>query len=444
MSSPKLLRVAFAYLGGPVAHESLNTLLSCIVLALNGKAEVIGLSGGLHPLLNGSTEGVIPLSVDDLKNPEEMGQCLLVTERELPRRRELEWDRAVEILCDELHIDVLIVSGGDGSFIAMKSLADASRGRLRIIIIPRTMDGDFVKSEYDIGFDSALQNAIRTLKGHHGECSTYGRPSVVQIMGRDTGIFTLHCAKAVNARMCLIPEEFTLGTVEREDLLDALVAQTLVSLVESNKDRKRRHFSEILVAEGFWRALTPESQDRLKMVRKGAEQHGRIDYAASPPIGSILAEAMTLRFRSLNVRRLEVDVSANFRVIGHNERQGPQSKKDKELAIAQGSWAAELALSGDSSIPDTVVALPGKYWKPFTNIKLIDGGDRIEQPLKLVGPTLFRDTVDKQSWLTEAHLNDELMLADLASYTSLSPVDFKRRFEKAAQFFSKRRPVATA
>jgi 6-phosphofructokinase len=266
---------AFAFTGGPVNHQTLNTVAAAVVKGFSSKdIPVLGLSKGFTPILNGSAaQSVVPLANSDFENLLSMRGCPLFTERHLPRRSRSDWARVIEYLVSR-EIRYLVVTGGDGTFITLSHLADvnqqlqrAGRGLNRIVQIPRTMDGDFLKAEFDLGFASALHHGVESLRGFAGDNSLYGGPCVTRMMGRDEGWYALHCAAEYGAEMCLIPDEFETKSVDHNVLVDALVAHILVVLA----DQKR--FSQILIAEGFWRALNPESQEILGMVRLGEDEH---------------------------------------------------------------------------------------------------------------------------------------------------------------------------
>lgn len=429
---------AFAFTGGPINHQTLNTVLATVVRGFSDlDIPVFGMSKGFTTILNGSADrSMLPLKAEQFQHVLEMRGCMLRTERHLPRRSRSDWAEVIEYLVSR-DIRYLIVTGGDGTFITLSHLAKVNqqlqnqgRGLHRIVQIPRTMDGDFLKAEFDLGFASALYHGVESLKGFAGDSSLYGGPTVTRMMGRDEGWYALHCAAEFGADMCLIPDEFSVESVDHGALVDALVAHILVMLADCQR------FSQILIAEGFWRALRPESQDILGMVRLGEDEHFRIDYKNSPPINLAIAQAIETRLRQLGVEDLGESVSVQQRAVGYAERQRAAVEKDLELAESLGAWAVELASTTDPGLSSAVIALPNKRSRPFSSVPQ-DGNRVLVDPIRLTG-ALFTRALSSQVWMTPKDLADEARVVKLAALTRLSPSQFVKEFAEAAKFFNKR------
>jgi 6-phosphofructokinase 1 len=116
-----------------------------------------------------------------------------------------EFNRKLKKSLESLHLDALVLIGGNGSL----SLAHNHReiySNMQLICIPKTIDQDIPMTETTIGFATAVQQLVNfcdqlllTARSHH-------RWFVVQTMGRDTGALALHAGVALGADAVLIPE----------------------------------------------------------------------------------------------------------------------------------------------------------------------------------------------------------------------------------------------
>ena len=429
---------SFSFTGGPVTHQALNVCAASVVHELHrNDVRCLGLARGITPILNGfGDQSIKTLTPEMFVNAEELQAVALPTERFLPRRTPFELQSVIRFLRSR-KVFWDISTGGDGTFITKLHLSRANRklrasgyALKRIVQIPRTMDGDFINEKVDIGFATALHHGVKSLIGFAGDCSIYGGPCVTRMMGRNEGLYTLHCASNYGAEMCLVPEEFEAQSVDHLQLIDALVAHVLLSLVENGR------YSQILIAEGFWHSLSRQSQDLLGIERCGADEHFRIDFLASPPINATIAEAIESRLHELGVTEYGTPVPVQKRAIGYAERQREAVEADLELAIELGSWASQLALSEDERIPDGVVAMPNREWIAFEDIEN-DGDQVLSAGIKLSSP-LFKRSLSKQRWLRPADLENEQLVGKLSAMTKLSGEQFCKEFGAAAQFFQHR------
>ena len=118
--------------------------------------KVKGIRRGYLGLLN---EEIVDLGMDSVSNILERGGTILETERCLEMLQDEYQQKAADI-CRKHGIDALVVIGGDGSFRGAQSLA---RKGVNVIGIPGTIDGDIGCSEYTIGFDTAVNTAMRAI-----------------------------------------------------------------------------------------------------------------------------------------------------------------------------------------------------------------------------------------------------------------------------------------
>jgi 6-phosphofructokinase 1 len=132
------------------------------------------------------------------------GGTILETERCPEMELEEIQDKAVEI-CARHGIDALVVIGGDGSFKGAQSLA---RKGLCVVGIPGTIDGDIACTDYTIGFDTAVNTAMRAIDNIRDTASSHEKCSMIEVMGRNAGYIALWCGIANGAEQVVIPEKY--------------------------------------------------------------------------------------------------------------------------------------------------------------------------------------------------------------------------------------------
>jgi 6-phosphofructokinase 1 len=211
------------------------------------------------------------------------------------------------------NIDALICIGGDGTMSVSSRFV--AKG-LTIIGVPKTIDNDLVGTDVTFGFDTAVTTASEAIDKIHTTASAHHRVMIVEVMGRYAGWLALHAGVASGADVILIPEmPYSLDVI--------------CNFVQQRSHHGKR-FSIVVVAEG----ARPQ----------GGQMHVAKTIATSPDpirlggIGNKLAEDITaatgLECRATN--------------LGHIQRGGTPTPRDRVLATAFGHHALELLMNGVS------------------------------------------------------------------------------------------------
>ena len=195
-------------------------------------------------------------------------------------------------ICKKYGIDGLIVIGGDGSFAGAQKLANLG---VRTVGIPGTIDLDIACTDYTIGFDTAVNTAMEAIDKIRDTSTSHERCSIIEVMGRDAGYLALWCGIANGAERILMPEEHDYN--EEELIKDILL----------NKKRGKKNYI-IINAEGIG--------DSLNMAKRIEEATG-IETRAS--------------------------------IIGHMQRGGSPTCKDRVYASTMGAMAVELLCDGKTN-----------------------------------------------------------------------------------------------
>ena len=251
-------------------------------------------------------------------------------------------DVAVKNL-EEAGIDALFILGGDGS---LTSARDFARKGVKVVGIPKTIDNDLAHTDYTFGFDTAVTVATDGLDRVRTTGMSHHRIMVVEIMGRGAGWMTLHAGIAGAADAILIPEiPFDINKVAEK----------------INNDKKNgKDFSIVAVAEGA------KGIDGKQVVSKIIEDSA--DSIRLGGIGAVVADQLEKLTGS----------ESRATTLGHIQRGGTPTSRDRILSARYGYAAVELMMNGGYG---RMVALQGDK---IVNVSL---EDVIGQKTKNVDPT---------------------------------------------------------
>ncbi len=260
----------------------MNAAIRAVVRSgLQDGLDVVGVRRGYTGLLNGDVFEMNLRSVSDIIH---RGGTMLYTAR-CPEFREKEGVQKAANKCRELGVDGVVVIGGDGSFRGARDLTDAG---IPCIGIPGTIDNDIASSEYTIGFDTAMNTAVEMIDRLRDTTESHDRCSVVEVMGRRCGDLALQTGIAVGATTILVPE------VEYDFQRD------IIDRMRFTQKTGKKHFI-ILVAEG---------------------------------VGGVDALAKSIQEQT--------GIESRATVLGHVQRGGSPTLRDRVVASEMGNRAVEL------------------------------------------------------------------------------------------------------
>ena len=179
--------------------------------ALYHGIECYGIHRGWNGLINGDVVKLDQKSVSHVIN---RGGTILYTARSKEFMTE-EGQRKAVSTCKFLGLDSIIAIGGDGTFRGALAL---SKYGINVIGIPATIDNDISCTNYCIGFDTAANTAIECIDKLRDTMQSHERCSVVEIMGRHAGYLAMYVGLAVGATAVLVPEtpiDFERDVVEK-------------------------------------------------------------------------------------------------------------------------------------------------------------------------------------------------------------------------------------
>lgn len=280
----------------------MNAAVRAVVrTGLNFGMKVYGVMRGYNGLLTGDLKEMNMRSVSDIM---QHGGTALYTARSPEFNTPAGVEKAAN-MCREKGIEGVVVIGGDGSFRGARDLTNAG---INCIGVPGTIDNDIACTDYTIGYDTALNTAMEMIDRIRDTTESHDRCSVVEVMGRRCGDIALNTGVAVGALTTLVPE---IPYDFHRDVLDR------IRLAQSTG---KRHYI-IVVAEGV--GNTEELAQRI-------QRHTGIETRAT--------------------------------ILGHVQRGGAPTLRDRVVASRMGHHAAELLFNG---IGNRVVAMKGEQIVDF-------------------------------------------------------------------------------
>ena len=247
--------------------------------------EVYGIRRGWNGLISGD---IVKLDQKSVAHTINRGGTILYTARSKEFMTE-EGQRKAVSTCKFLGLDSIIAIGGDGTFRGALAL---SKYGINVIGIPGTIDNDISCTNYCIGFDTAANTAIECIDKLRDTMQSHERCSVVEVMGRHAGYLALYVGIAVGAHAVLIPE--------RE--------------LDFEND----------VVEKIRRARLAGSTHYMVVVAEGA------------------GNAYNIAQRIQN----EMGIDPRVTVLGHIQRGGSPTARDRETASRMGYEAVRCLLEG--------------------------------------------------------------------------------------------------
>ena len=280
----KYKRIAVLTSGGDA--PGMNAAIRGVVRTAYANGIVtLGVRRGYNGLINND---MFELKSDDVSGITGRGGTVLFTARSEEFQTEAGVQRAVKA-CEYMGIEAVVVIGGDGSF---RGALELSKHGIPTIGIPGTIDNDIACTNYTIGFDTAANTAIDAIDKLSDTSQSHERCSVVEVMGRRAGHLAVYVGIATGAIAVLVPE--------RPYDIEADIIQK----IQDGKIHGRTH-NIVIVAEGVGecRELTKIIQERTKM-------------------------------------------EARETILGHIQRGGAPSARDRVTAARLGRHAVDILLEG--------------------------------------------------------------------------------------------------
>ena len=287
MAESAVKRIGVLTSGGDA--PGMNAAVRSVVRsALDRGIECIGIRRGWSGLINGDFYRMDSGSVSRIIN---RGGTILYTARS-EEFRTAEGQAKAAGVCKLLGLDGIVANGGDGTF---RGAQELSKCGVSVVGIPGTIDNDIVCTEYTIGFDTAANTAVECIDKLRDTMQSHERCSVVEVMGHRARYLALYVGVAVGATAVLVPE--------------------------------REYDFDLHVAEKIRRARLSGKTNFMIVVAEGA--------ASGIAVGEEIREKLGLDPR--------------VTILGHIQRGGNASAKDRVMATRMGYEAVQLLAEGQTN-----------------------------------------------------------------------------------------------
>ena len=247
--------------------------------------KVYGVDRGYTGLINGDIHEMNLRSVSDIIT---RGGTILYSARCPEFKTEEGLQKAVST-CKKFGIDGMVIIGGDGSF---RGARDLSLRGIPCIGLPGTIDNDISCTDYTIGYDTCLNTIVQMVDRIRDTSESHDRCTVVEVMGRGAGYLALEAGIAVGATSIIVPE------VEYD------IERDVIARIREFQKTGKKHFI-VIVAEGV--GGTAEIAKKIEA---------------------------------------ETGVESRATILGHVQRGGAPTARDRIMASQMGSRAVDLLTQG--------------------------------------------------------------------------------------------------
>lgn len=247
--------------------------------------KVYGVDRGYTGLINGDIHEMNLRSVSDIIT---RGGTILYSAR-CPEFKTEEGLQKAVATCKKFGIDGMVIIGGDGSF---RGARDLSLRGIPCIGLPGTIDNDISCTDYTIGYDTCLNTIVQMVDRIRDTSESHDRCTVVEVMGRGAGYLALEAGIAVGATSIIVPE------VEYD------IERDVIARIREFQKTGKKHFI-VIVAEGV--GGTTEIAKKIEA---------------------------------------ETGVESRATILGHVQRGGSPTARDRIMASQMGSRAVDLLTQG--------------------------------------------------------------------------------------------------
>ena len=319
-------RVALLTGGGDC--PGLNAVIRSVTRrSLDRGHEAVGVREGWRGLVDGKFQ---PLDVRAISGILPRGGTILGTTRTNPYKIDGGVERVLETFAAE-KLDALVAIGGEDT-LGVAARLHEEHG-FPVVGVPKTIDNDLSATDYTFGFDTALTIATEAIDRLHTTAESHNRVMVVEVMGRHTGWIAVMSGMAGGADVILIPEH-------------------PITIEEACADIQRRHergkdFSIVVVSEGYEVTYASGEKQQIAQPPAARDQFGHVRLGG---VGDVLAAEIEER----------TGYETRVTVLGHVQRGGTPTPRDRILATRYGLKAADLvheerwgtmaALQGDAIV----------------------------------------------------------------------------------------------
>jgi len=287
----------------------LNAVIRAVVRRADaGGWQVVGVREGWRGLVEPIFEDLGPSQVSGILP---RGGTIVGTSRTNPFKLEGAVEKVLQNFRDR-ELDALVAIGGEDTLgVAARLYAEHE---FPVVGVPKTIDNDLSGTDYTFGFDTAVFIATEAIDRLHTTAESHNRVMVVEVMGRHTGWIAVMSGIAGGADVILVPEI----PVDFDEVAESI----------RKRHARGKNFSIVVVSEGCELPGLSDAEER--------DQFGHV-ILSKRGVGDALGREIEQR----------TGYETRVTVLGHIQRGGSPTPRDRVLATRFGLEAADLALAGE-------------------------------------------------------------------------------------------------
>ncbi|HKA91146.1 MAG TPA: diphosphate--fructose-6-phosphate 1-phosphotransferase [Haliangiales bacterium] len=405
-------KLAIVVAGGPA--PGINSVIGAATIraSLSG-VDVLGIHDGFRWIMEGDTSHVAPLTIAETSRIHFRGGSHIGISRANPTKNPAHLRNILDALA-RLDIDQLITIGGDDTCYTAQRLCEESRGALRVVHVPKTIDNDLDLPHdlYTFGYQTARHIGVEIIHNLMVDAKTTRRWYFVVAMGRKAGHLALGIGKAAGATLTLISEEFRGAPVRLRTVVDTLAGAMVKRIAHG------RHDGVAILSEGLIEILPPEDIAQLKGVER--DEHDNIRMAEIN-LSEIVKAEVTRRLGELGIKMTIVAKN-----IGYELRCADPIPLDMEYTRDLGYSAARCIIDGGTAC---LISIQNGRFKPIPFVDIIDPPTgRMRVRMVDVDSDRYKIARSYMLRLRRSDFEDPTELARLAAAAHITPDEFRAQF----------------
>jgi 6-phosphofructokinase len=420
----RIRRLALLVGGGPA--PGINGVISAVTIeAINGGSEVFGIQDGFKWLVQGKSDRIRRLSIDDVRGIHLRGGSILGTSRTNPTKSKEDMDRVLGVLRG-LEVDALVAIGGDDTAFSASRVRQACGGSIAVAHVPKTIDNDLPLpgSTPTFGFETARQVGTFIIRNLAEDARTTSRWYLIVSMGRAAGHLALGIGKAAAATVTIIPEEFRQHKVTLDRVCDIILGAVI------KRASRGRHHGVVVLAEGLLEAIGEEGLremmtnghlGRYGKIERDAHGHLRLGQIA---FGRMINDRCMERLKPLGLKTTFIDKD-----LGYELRCADPIPFDAEYTRDLGYGAVKFLRSPRSAEAGAIISFSEGRMVPlcFEDMLNPETGKMRTRRVNVDGEA-YECSRRYMIRLEKSDFEDADKLAVLAKSAGMSAEQFRERF----------------
>jgi len=410
----KLRKIAILAGGGPAPGINSVIAAATIRASLSG-IEVVGIKDGFRWIMEGDIDHIMPLTIEEVSRIHLRGGAHIGMARANPTKNPKHLENTVSALL-RLGVDGVITIGGDDTAFSAYKLAEHSKGSLRVVHVPKTIDNDLHLPLLGntFGFQTARHVGAGIVRDLMTDARTTSRWYFVVAMGRKVGHLALGIGKASGATLTLIPEEFQAKAPIRLKQIEDILLGAMLKRISHGQDD-----GVAVMAEGMVEVVDRKDLDEAgARFEHDAHGHVRLDEIN---FGEMLKLRVQERLKNFGIKMTIVAKN-----VGYELRCTDPIPMDIEYTRDLGFYAAKYLEEGGSGV---VVTIELDHFKPLPLSEMLDAKTgKMAMRAVDVSSEKFRVARQYMVRLNKSDFDDPHELARIADIAKMSLDEFRTEF----------------